>query len=97
VQKDRGRLKIERKAYPSHELTIATSSKSAPAIISAAAAYLRARRPECQLVKARGAVVESGRVYKACLRLDEFYLHDARHTHASLMLKQGVHPKIAQE
>ncbi|MFC2024310.1 site-specific integrase [Chloroflexota bacterium] len=24
-------------------------------------------------------------------------LHDARHTHASLMLKQGVHPKIAQE
>ena len=24
-------------------------------------------------------------------------LHDARHTHASLLLKQGVHPKIAQE
>ena len=24
-------------------------------------------------------------------------LHDARHTHASLMLKQGIHPKIAQE
>jgi len=24
-------------------------------------------------------------------------LHDARHTHASLMLKQGVHPKIVQE
>ncbi|MFH0847039.1 MAG: site-specific integrase [Chloroflexota bacterium] len=23
--------------------------------------------------------------------------HDARHTHASLMLKQGVHPKIGQE
>jgi integrase len=23
--------------------------------------------------------------------------HDARHTHASLMLKQGVHPKIVQE
>jgi len=23
--------------------------------------------------------------------------HDARHTHASLMLKQGVHPKIIQE
>jgi integrase len=23
-------------------------------------------------------------------------LHDARHTHASLMLKQGVHPKIVQ-
>ncbi len=24
-------------------------------------------------------------------------LHDARHTHASLMLKQGVHPQIVQE
>ena len=24
-------------------------------------------------------------------------MHDARHTHASLMLKQGVHPKIVQE
>ena len=24
-------------------------------------------------------------------------LHDARHTHASLLLRQGVHPKIVQE
>ena len=24
-------------------------------------------------------------------------LHDARHTHASLMLKKGIHPKIVQE
>ncbi|MFH1032078.1 MAG: site-specific integrase, partial [Chloroflexota bacterium] len=24
-------------------------------------------------------------------------LHDARHTHATLMLKQGIHPKIVQE
>ena len=24
-------------------------------------------------------------------------MHDARHAHASLMLKQGVHPKIVQE
>lgn len=24
-------------------------------------------------------------------------LHDARHTHASLMLKQGTHPKVVQE
>jgi integrase len=24
-------------------------------------------------------------------------LHDARHTHASLMLKQGAHPKVVQE
>ena len=24
-------------------------------------------------------------------------LHDTRHTHASLMLKQGVHPKVVQE
>lgn len=29
--------------------------------------------------------------------LKHFRLHDARHTHASLMLKQGAHPKIVQE
>jgi len=29
--------------------------------------------------------------------LDGVRLHDARHTHASLLLKQGVHPKIVQE
>ena len=26
-----------------------------------------------------------------------FRFHDARHTHASLMLKQGIHPKVVQE
>ncbi len=29
--------------------------------------------------------------------LNHFRLHDARHTHASLLLKQGAHPKIVQE
>ncbi len=29
--------------------------------------------------------------------LPEIRLHDARHTHASLMLKQGIHPKIVSE
>ena len=29
--------------------------------------------------------------------LEGVRLHDARHTHASLLLKQGVHPKIVQE
>jgi integrase len=29
--------------------------------------------------------------------LNGIRLHDAPHTHASLMLKQGVHPKIVQE
>ncbi|MGB5925615.1 MAG: tyrosine-type recombinase/integrase [Dehalococcoidia bacterium] len=29
--------------------------------------------------------------------LNVIRLHDARHTHTSLMLKQGVHPKIVQE
>ena len=29
--------------------------------------------------------------------LKDIRLHDARHTHASLMLKQGIHPKIVQE
>lgn len=36
---------------------------------------------------------------KACIAagVKIIRLHDARHTHASLMLKQGVHPKIVQE
>ncbi|MFC1954997.1 tyrosine-type recombinase/integrase [Chloroflexota bacterium] len=29
--------------------------------------------------------------------LKSIRLHDARHTHASLMLKQGAHPEIVQE
>jgi integrase len=29
--------------------------------------------------------------------LKHIRLHDARHSHASLMLKQGMHPKIVQE
>ncbi len=29
--------------------------------------------------------------------LKNIRLHDARHSHASLMLKQGIHPKIVQE
>ena len=29
--------------------------------------------------------------------LNGIRLHDARHTHASLLLKQGIHPKIVQE
>ncbi|MAF38668.1 MAG: hypothetical protein CL696_07320 [Chloroflexi bacterium] len=29
--------------------------------------------------------------------LSGYRLHDARHAHASLMLKHGVHPKIVQE
>jgi integrase len=32
---------------------------------------------------------------KAGLKLIRF--HDVRHTHASLMLKQGIHPKVVQE
>ena len=30
-------------------------------------------------------------------RLKIIRLHDARHTHASIMLKQGIHPKVVQE
>ena len=29
--------------------------------------------------------------------LTDVSLHDSRHTHASLLLKQGVHPKVVQE
>lgn len=31
------------------------------------------------------------------MRFHGLRLHDARHTHASLLLKQGVHPNIVQE
>ena len=31
------------------------------------------------------------------LGLKGIRLHDSRHTHASLMLSQGIHPKIVQE
>ncbi len=31
------------------------------------------------------------------LGMPEIRLHDARYSHASIMLKQGVHPKIVQE
>ena len=29
--------------------------------------------------------------------LKHFRLHDGRHTHASIMLKQNIHPKIVRE
>jgi integrase len=32
-----------------------------------------------------------------CAGLNNARFHDARHTHASLMLKQGTHPKVVQE
>ena len=32
---------------------------------------------------------------QACVK--RIHSHDARHTHASLMLKQGIHPKVVQE
>lgn len=37
-----------------------------------------------------------GKLVKKC-GLKGIRLHDARHTHATIMLKQGVHPKIVQE
>jgi len=32
-----------------------------------------------------------------CAGLKVIRLHDAKHSHASLMLKQGIHPKIVSE
>jgi len=29
--------------------------------------------------------------------LQDFMMHNARHSHASLLLKQGIHPKVVQE
>lgn len=33
----------------------------------------------------------------AHIEFESIRFHDARHTHASLMLKQGIHPKVVQE
>ena len=46
-------------------------------------------RPDTVTVAWRMLAVKAG--------LKSIRLHDARHTHATLMLKQGVHPKIVQE
>lgn len=42
-------------------------------------------------------VTRSWRMLAVKARVKSIRLHDARHTHATLMLKQGVHPKIVQE
>jgi integrase len=44
-----------------------------------------------------GTVRQSWRRLTRRLGLQNIRFHDLRHTHASLMLKQGVHPKIVQE
>jgi integrase len=43
------------------------------------------------------SVTQAWRRLVTKLGLKGVRLHDLRHTHASLMLKQGVHPKIVQE
>jgi integrase len=42
-------------------------------------------------------VTRAWRVLAARAGVKAIRLHDARHTHASLMLKQGTHPKVVQE
>ena len=49
-----------------------------------AAWHSRSRRPILTFVRRRAG-------------LEGYRLHDARHGHATLMLRQGVHPKIVQE
>ncbi len=43
------------------------------------------------------SVTQAWRKLARRIDLQGVRLHDARHTHASLMLKQGIHPKIVQE
>jgi len=43
------------------------------------------------------SITQAWRNLARCAGLKGIRLHDARHTHASIMLKQGVHPKIVQE
>ncbi len=64
---------------------------------------LRLRDTDLVFSKEDGSPLIPNAVTNAWLRLakrtglEGIRLHDARHTHASLMLKQGVHPKIVQE
>jgi len=44
-----------------------------------------------------GTITQAWRKLARQTGLQGTRLHDARHTHASLMLKQGTHPKIVQE
>jgi integrase len=43
------------------------------------------------------SITQAWRFFAKRAGLTGIRLHDARHTHASLMLKQGIHPKIVQE
>ncbi len=43
------------------------------------------------------SVTQAWRILARRIGLKGIRFHDARHTHASLMLKQGIHPKIVQE
>jgi integrase len=49
-------------------------------------------KPLCPNTITRAWVMLAARAGVKVIRL-----HDARHTHASIMLKQGIHPKIVQE
>lgn len=42
-------------------------------------------------------ITRAWKILAARCGLPVIRLHDARHTHASIMLKQGIHPKIVQE
>jgi len=46
---------------------------------------------------ARLSVTHSFKRIVGMLGLPDVRFHDLRHTHASLMLKQGIHPKIVSE
>ena len=35
--------------------------------------------------------------HRGVLGIDDVWFHDRRHTHATVMLLQGVHPKVVQE
>ena len=43
------------------------------------------------------AVTHGFKVIVKKLSLDDVRFHDLRHTHATVMLLQGVHPKVVQE
>ncbi len=64
---------------------------------------LRLRDTDLVFSKEDGSPLSPNSITSAWIRLvkraglEGIRLHDARHTHASLMLKQGIHPKIVQE
>ena len=79
-------LEAYRKAKETESLMLGTSLNDSDLVFSALGKPLRPN-----------TVTRAWSMLAARAGIKVIRLHDARHTHASLMLKQGIHPKVVQE